>query len=213
MKDYFTILESIKGEIIVNKSSFIANIFRVENEDEAELFLNSIRKEHYKATHNCYAYVIGEGCEIKKASDDGEPQLTAGRPILTAIENNNLTNVLVIVTRYFGGIKLGASGLVRAYTQSAMSVINEVKIVKNELTDIVSVATDYSFFCRLKSFIESKNYDISDIVYANDVTLKIKVPIVETEDFLLKIVDMSNAQFSGEVIDRIYSEKLVERSK
>ena len=125
-----TIFEKLNNQIVIDKSKFISYLFPCDNKEQANDILASLRKEHEFATHVCYAYiVIEDGVILYKSSDDGEPSQTAGAPILNVIKRNNLTNVLCAVVRYFGGIKLGAGGLVRAYTNSAALVVNEAVIV------------------------------------------------------------------------------------
>ena len=109
--------EIITNEIVINKSRFITTLFPVKNIDDVNYFLSLTKKKYYDATHNCYAYIIGENANIQKCSDDGEPQKTAGFPMLDVLKKNNMTNILAITTRYFGGILLGAGGLVRAYSE------------------------------------------------------------------------------------------------
>lgn len=125
-----TIFEKLNNQIVIDKSKFISYLFPCDNKEQANDILASLRKEHEFATHVCYAYiVIEDGVILYKSSDDGEPSQTAGAPILNVIKRNNLTNVLCAVVRYFGGIKLGAGGLVRAYTNSAALVVNDATIV------------------------------------------------------------------------------------
>ena len=120
-----TIKDTITNEIIINKSRFITTIFHINSVNEANNYLSEIRKKYYDATHNCYAYIIGENEEIQKFSDDGEPSQTAGAPMMDILKKNNMTNVLVVVTRYFGGILLGIGGLVRAYSDSIIQIIEK----------------------------------------------------------------------------------------
>ena len=119
-----TIKETVKTTQIINRSEFITSLYHVESVDEVQTILQNTRKTYYDATHNCYAYILGDSQDVKKSSDDGEPSGTSGTPILNALEKNELTDVLCIVTRYFGGIKLGAGGLVRAYSSSASLAIS-----------------------------------------------------------------------------------------
>ena len=142
MKELRTVKEHKEVEIEEKRSQFIANIFYVESAQEAMEKIKEIRKKYYDARHHCYAYVVQEETLVKKASDDGEPSGTAGSPILNVIEKNGLTNVLIVVTRYFGGILLGAGGLVRAYTGAATEAIKTSEIVAQEagLVALVTVA-------------------------------------------------------------------------
>lgn len=131
-----TIKDNINSEIIIKNSRFICYLYKIKDINDINIYLNNIKKEHKDATHHCYAYILDD---IKKSSDDGEPGGTAGIPILKVLENNNLNNILTIVVRYFGGIKLGAGGLVRAYTKSVTNAIsndNLVNLVKGYNIDI-----------------------------------------------------------------------------
>lgn len=148
----YTVKENISNELIINKSKFITYIYKVNNKDEIDKILNTIKKEYKDATHHCYAYIIGN---IKKVSDDGEPNHTAGMPILNVLENKNLNNVLAVVIRYFGGIKLGAGGLVRAYSNSISKALDNallIPIIKEYKTRI---EFDYSN-------IDNINYILKD---------------------------------------------------
>ena len=144
MEEIITIKESKIAQIEEKKSKFIANIIPVESQEIAEKKIKEIKKEHYKARHNCVAYRIIENEQIvEKASDDGEPSGTAGGPMLNILQKNNLINVLVVVTRYFGGILLGTGGLVRAYSEATLKAIEEVEIVKKSLLRSIEVKLEY----------------------------------------------------------------------
>ena len=149
-------LKTIKNDTNVmieeKKSKFIANIFKVDTVEEAEKKLDEVRKKYYDARHNCYAYIIKEDNIKKKFSDDGEPSGTAGSPILNVIERNELCNVLIIVTRYFGGILLGAGGLVRAYTEAATKAVEEVEIIEKEEGYEVEIVIDYQDLEKFKYY-------------------------------------------------------------
>ena len=129
MKEYKTIIEDGTGEYVEKKSRFIGYVRHVENEEEADAFILEIKKKHYDARHNCSAYIVGEEKEILRFSDDGEPGGTAGKPILEVITGNELHNVCIVVTRYFGGTLLGTGGLVRSYTEAAKECISDTEIV------------------------------------------------------------------------------------
>ncbi|MDP4171543.1 MAG: YigZ family protein, partial [Bacillota bacterium] len=134
LASYYTVKMAGEHEIIIDKSRFIAHIARAETEEQAQEFIQRIKKEHLDATHNCSAYLIGENDLIQKANDDGEPSGTAGVPMLEVLKKRKLKDTVVVVTRYFGGIKLGAGGLIRAYGKSVSEGINEVGIVERTLT-------------------------------------------------------------------------------
>lgn len=135
-----SINKNVVNEIIINKSRFITKLIKINNEDEVKIKLDYIKKEYKDATHYCYAYITGN---TKRFNDDGEPGGTAGMPILNVLENNNLTNILCVVIRYFGGIKLGAGGLVRAYTKAVTEALNNTKIIN--LTDGFSVELEFDY--------------------------------------------------------------------
>ena len=122
------IKDTYENTIVIQKSEFITRLFRVNSIEEVEEKLAYVRKKHYDARHNCYAYILGDNQEIQKASDDGEPSKTAGAPMLDVLKKNNMTNILAIVTRYFGGILLGAGGLVRAYSSSVSECLKLAKL-------------------------------------------------------------------------------------
>ena len=144
MKAYNTIYEGGTDEIVEKKSRFIAQVFTVETEEKVATILEQMKKKYWDARHNCYAFVLGETSQISRCSDDGEPSGTAGRPILEVINGKELTNILIVVTRYFGGTLLGTGGLVRAYSQSAQAGIMASKVIRKEVGYRVSIDTDYN---------------------------------------------------------------------
>ena len=161
------------NEIVILKSRFITSIYKVESIDEVNDILNKTRKKYYDASHNCYGYILGDKAEIQKCSDDGEPQKTAGFPILDVLKKNEVTNILCIVTRYFGGTLLGAGGLVRAYSESCSECLKKAKIlIKKELNTLI-VKLDYSSYNTLISSL--KDIIILDTSYASDITIKLAV--------------------------------------
>lgn len=163
------IKETYSNEIIINKSRFIAQIFRVNSIDEINEILALTKKKYYDATHNCYAYILGENANIQKCSDDGEPSKTAGAPILDVLKKQELTNILCIVTRYFGGILLGAGGLVRAYSESTSEVIKKATLYDTLLLKRVEIRIDYSSYNAILSNINK--YHILDTLFTNDVLI------------------------------------------
>jgi len=161
------------NEIVILKSRFITSIYKVESIDEVNDILNKTRKKYYDASHNCYGYILGDRAEIQKCSDDGEPQKTAGFPILDVLKKNDVTNILCIVTRYFGGTLLGAGGLVRAYSESCSECLKKAKIlIKKELNTLI-VKLDYSSYNTLISSL--RDIIILDTSYASDITIKLAV--------------------------------------
>ena len=155
--EYRTIKEDGQVQEEIKKSRFICHAKRVYNEEEARDFISAIKKEHYKATHNCSAFIVGERSEIKRTSDDGEPSGTAGVPMLGVLENHNLTNVCVVVTRYFGGIKLGAGGLIRAYAGSVALAVKEIGIIEIKEQAGIQIHMTYAHYQEYGNFLKEYN--------------------------------------------------------
>ena len=168
---YRTVQGYGQAEVEINKSRFIAYVNRAESEEEAIAFLERIRKQHWDATHNCAAYIVGENEEHQKANDDGEPSGTAGRPILEVIKRSALTDTIIIVTRYFGGIKLGTGGLIRAYGKSAVVGLEAAGIVERQLHTRMTATIDYSLLGVVENQLRNHHYVIIDKHFANKVTL------------------------------------------
>ena len=155
--EYRTIKEDGQVQEEIKKSRFICHAKRVYSEEEARDFITAIKKEHYKATHNCSAFIVGERSEIKRTSDDGEPSGTAGVPMLGVLENHNLTNVCVVVTRYFGGIKLGAGGLIRAYAGNVAPAVKEIGIIEIKEQAGIQIHMTYAQYQEYGNFLKEHN--------------------------------------------------------
>ena len=155
--EYRTIKEDGQVQEEIKKSRFICHAKRVYSEEEARDFITAIKKEHYKATHNCSSFIVGERSEIKRTSDDGEPSGTAGIPMLGVLENHNLTNVCVVVTRYFGGIKLGAGGLIRAYAGSVALAVKEIGIIEIKEQAGIQIHMTYAQYQEYGNFLKEHN--------------------------------------------------------
>jgi len=181
MSNYKSIHKFGRDEIIINKSKFIGSVAPVEDEEDAVRFIENIRKEFKDATHNCYAYVIGENKNIQRYSDDGEPSGTAGMPILNVINQENLVNVAVVVTRYFGGVLLGAGGLVRAYTKGCKIGLESGIIVEKNLYYDVSFNLDYTLLGKMDNELLKNNIIVKDKIYSEHVMFKLIVKEDETE--------------------------------
>lgn len=174
MDEFVTINNHFTAEIVEKKSKFIANIFHVENIEEIEKYLKQIRKENYNARHNCYSYrIINNDMVLEKASDDGEPSGTAGAPMLNVLSKNNLCNVLVIVTRYFGGILLGTGGLVRAYSDVTIKAIEEAEKVECCKGYQIDINLDYSEFENFKYYCKKNSINIIKSEYNENINIKI----------------------------------------
>ena len=173
-----TILANSSSELDVKKSKFIANVIKITDEQDAKEKLNQIRKEYSDARHNCYAYIVYDNetkTKIEKSSDDREPSGTAGIPMLTLLQKNNLVNVLIVVTRYFGGILLGTGGLVRAYTDSSKQALEVAKIIELQYGEIIEYCIEYDEFEYFKYICEKNNIEIINTEYSNNIKAIIKL--------------------------------------
>ncbi|MGE5629505.1 MAG: YigZ family protein [Caulobacteraceae bacterium] len=177
---------------IEKKSKFISYAQPVYTEDEALSFLSSIRKKHYDATHNCYAYVLGESMNIQRSSDDGEPSGTAGVPILEVMKKEGITNSIIIVTRYFGGIMLGAGGLIRAYTEGAANGVKAAGTVKVQPFSVYDITIDYSFLSKLQYEIQKSNYIIEAADYLEVVKLRLLTEAAQGDSLTADLAQWTN---------------------
>lgn len=209
MKDHLTIQKQAISEIVINKSVFIAQINPIINEEDAQNILESIKKNHYKATHHCYAYILGEEKNILKCADDGEPSGTAGKPILSILQHHDLTDILLVVTRYFGGIKLGAAGLVRAYGQSASNVLDNAQIIKRQVCNIVSFKFDYNFLGKMQAYLSADNYLVKDSIFSDEVLLSIYAPVDLSGKIIADVYDLSSGVCKGIVTDQVYRDVII----
>ena len=202
MKNYKTIsAEKIfSAEYEIKKSKFISQTKRVETEVEAREFIQQVKKKYFDATHNCSAWIIGEK---QKSNDDGEPGGTAGNPILESIKKNNLTNICVVVTRYFGGIKLGAGGLIRAYSHAATLAISSAKIIEMKTFQKISVTLEYNFLATVENYLRNKKISVANADYADVVTLTIFILPEQTENFLSEITEITAANFLSELHEKV----------
>ena len=183
-----------EAEISEKKSRFIAHIAPAQTEEEAQDFVEKIKKQYWDARHNCWAYSIGEKQPALRCSDDGEPSGTAGRPILEVINGKELTNILIVVTRYFGGTLLGTGGLVRAYSQSAQAGIMASKVIRKEVGYRVSIDTDYNGIGKLQYVAMQNNIAILDTQYTDKVQMILLVPIEQTESLLKEVTEATAGQ-------------------
>lgn len=186
MEEFITILKNETAEIVEKKSKFIANLFHVESVEEAENRIKYIKKKYHDARHNCIAYRVAEnGQIIEKSSDDGEPSGTAGGPMLNILQKNNLCNLVIVVTRYFGGILLGTGGLVRAYSEVTQQAIEKstkvIKVIGREMI----IELDYSNLEKFKYYCKNNNINIKKIDYMGNIILKIEME----ESVKEKIID------------------------
>lgn len=204
LERYRTVRRAGEKEIVIKKSRFIGHIKPVQHEDEAIAFIDEIKKRHYNATHNCSAYMIGERDEIQKQSDDGEPSGTAGKPILEVIRNQGLKNVAIVVTRYFGGIMLGAGGLIRAYTDGAVAAIEAGEAITRVLHREVFVELEYTWLGKVENELRSRGVRTGDTAFADKVTLLCLPLDAEAEAFNNWMIDLTQGQAVLMEGDKVY---------
>ena len=192
--EFRTIKEDGQVQEEIKKSRFICHAKRVYSEEEARDFITAIKKEHYKATHNCSAFIIGERSEIKRTSDDGEPSGTAGVPMLGVLENHNLTNVCVVVTRYFGGIKLGAGGLIRAYAGSVALAVKEIGIVEIKEQAGIQIQMSYAQYQEYGNFLKEHNLMELQTNFTDQVHTIIFVDKEDKEDTKAALIEFLNGK-------------------
>ena len=203
MLEYKTVDGYAKAEWEIQKSRFIAYVNHVENEPQAQEFINEIKKKHFDATHNCYAYIIGEHSDTQKSNDDGEPSGTAGVPILEVLKKNELSDIAVVVTRYFGGIKLGAGGLIRAYGKSATLGLETSVIVKKSIFNCYDLELDYTLLGTLENYLHQKEVRIKDKNYTDKVTISILLP-QNDENTIKDITNLSAARCKITKTETVY---------
>lgn len=192
MSKYKTLHEFGMDEIIIEKSTFIGYAKPIKTEEEAIEFVNEIKKKHKDATHNVWAYTIGENMNIQRYSDDGEPQGTAGIPTLEVIKKEDLRDVVVVVTRYFGGIKLGAGGLVRAYTKGAKVGIEAGIVIEKVKYSEVKIKIEYTQLGRIQNEIMNLGFKVKDTIYSEDVELIVYVRNEEAKSLMDRIIDITS---------------------
>ncbi len=204
---YLTVKGYGENEIIIQKSRFIAHIDRAETEEEAQEFIQKIKKQNWDAAHNCSAYLIGEQDQIQKANDDGEPSGTAGVPILEVLKKKKLKDTVVVITRYFGGIKLGAGGLIRAYGKATSEGLAATGIVERKLMAIMHTTIDYTLLGKVENELRSSIYTIKDINYQDKVELEAYVEENQTESFTAWMVELTNGQGEIRQGETLYQEE------
>lgn len=192
--EYRTIRQDGQAQEEIKKSRFICHAKRVYSEEEARDFIAAIKKEHYKATHNCSAFIIGEKSEIKRTSDDGEPSGTAGIPMLGVMENHQVTNVCFVVTRYFGGIKLGAGGLIRAYAGSVALAIKEIGLIEIKEQAGLRLKMSYSQYQNFDNFLKAEDLIEFDTEFTDLVATTIYIDKQEKEPLEQKLIEFFNGK-------------------
>ena len=190
MNAYRVPFENGESEFVEKRSRFISHIWRVETEAEARSRIEEMKKRYYDARHNCWCYLLKEG-GVVRYSDDGEPQGTAGQPMLNVFQREEVTNVCCVVTRYFGGVLLGAGGLVRAYTQSAKDALDAAGISVVRRWVEVLVPCPYSFLERVRQEVESQDGVVGDVEYAAEVTVHVLLPEGKVDDFTSRLTELT----------------------
>jgi uncharacterized YigZ family protein len=195
MTEYYIPTQESEATFVEKRSEFIGHVWRVESEEEARAHIEATKKKHYDARHNCWCYIIRGGAV--RYSDDGEPQGTAGQPMLNVFQREGVENVCCVVTRYFGGILLGAGGLVRAYTQSAKDALDAAGISVVRRWVDMAVDCPYNFFERVKNEVAALNGVVGEVEYAAGVTVHALMPEEQTEAFAARMVELSAGTFEA----------------
>lgn len=208
MSGYKTLHKYGVDECIIEKSTFIGYAKPIKSEEEAVEFVNEIKKKHKDATHNVWAYTVGPNMNIQRYSDDGEPQGTAGIPTLEVIKKEDLRDIVVVVTRYFGGIKLGAGGLVRAYTKGAKIGIEAGIIIEKVKYTDVKIKIEYNQLGKIQNEIMSLGFTVKDTIYGEDVEIIVYSKVEDVESLKSRIIDITSATADISIGDEYYlSEK------
>lgn len=202
-KSFLAVYEGGQGEIVEKKSRFIATVRPVETEEEAVAFINEMKKQYWDARHNCSAFVLGSNQEISRCSDDGEPAQTAGRPMLDVLLKEGVTNVAVVVTRYFGGVLLGTGGLVRAYQKAVQEGLAACVIIEKKKGCRLCIGTDYNGVGKLQYLFGQKQISILDSEYGADVRMTVLVPIERKAELEKAIIEQTSGSAALEWGDEV----------
>ena len=200
MNKFITIKDNIQAEIVEKKSRFIASLFYIESVEQANIIIKEVKKKYFDARHNCIAYrVMDNEMLVEKSSDDGEPSGTAGAPMLNILQKNGLVNVLVIVTRYFGGVLLGTGGLVRAYSASLQSAIEKSNIIQKCPGEELEILLDYNNFENFKYYCKNNEINIIDTKYTENIVCRIEIEELKKQkllnDFETKKIILKNIRY------------------
>ena len=204
LEQYRTVYEGGEGEITEKKSRFIATVHPVENEEEALAFLEEMKKKYWDARHNCYVYSIGMNREFTRCSDDGEPSGTAGRPMLDVILGEDIYNVAVVVTRYFGGVLLGTGGLVRAYSKAVQEGLAASKVILKQKGIALKITTDYTGLGKIQYIAGERNIPVLDSEYTDKVVMKLLVPVQDVGSVRKAITEGTNGRAGIEKDQELY---------
>lgn len=204
LEQYKTVHTGGEAEIVEKKSRFIATVKPVKSEEEAIAFVESLKKKYWNATHNCFAYVIGEHFQIQRCSDDGEPSGTAGKPMLDVLLGEEIHDAAVVVTRYFGGTLLGTGGLVRAYQASTKAGLEASKVITKMLGRKVMVQTDYTGLGKIQYILGQRGLTVLDTEYTECVNLVVLLPENDVKSVIAEITEGTNGQAIIEVLEECY---------
>ena len=208
LSQYKTVYSGGEAEIIEKKSRFIATVRPVKTEEEAISFIESMKKKYWNATHNCSAYVLGEHFQIQRCSDDGEPSGTAGKPMLDVLLGEEIHDVVVVVTRYFGGTLLGTGGLVRAYSSSTKEGLLASKVITKMHGQKLVIETDYTGLGKIQYILGQRGLTILDSIYTDKVELEVLLPKAEIKPVMAAITEGTNGQAVMELMEECYFAKI-----
>lgn len=194
MKSYKTIYKGGESEIVEKKSRFIATVRPVESEEEALAFIAEMKKKYWNATHNCSAFVVGENQELQRCSDDGEPQGTAGRPMLDVLLGEAVHNTAVVVTRYFGGTLLGTGGLVRAYSRAVQEGLKSSVVIEKQQGYLLKMQTDYNGVGKIQYLLGQNRISVVDSTYTQEVELQALVPAANLEKLKEELTEATSGR-------------------
>ena len=204
LERYKTVYRGNVGEIVEKKSRFIAEVYPIESEEQAAQILEETRKKYWDARHNCFAYVIGERGQLARCSDDGEPSGTAGRPMLDVILGEDIYNVAVVVTRYFGGVLLGTGGLVRAYSKAVQEGLAASKVILKQKGIALKITTDYTGLGKIQYIAGERNIPVLDSEYTDKVVMKLLVPVQDVGSVQKAITEGTNGRAGIEKDQELY---------
>lgn len=194
LEHYLMVAQDGEHEIVVDKSRFICHVKRVYNDQEAMEFIKEIKKIHWNATHNCSAYQVGDFNEIQKANDDGEPSGTAGVPMLEVLRKQGIKNCVVVVTRYFGGIKLGAGGLIRTYGKAVSEAIKELGLIERKTMKTMFINADYALLGTIQNRLEGTDYILNQVHYTDKISVEVLIDVEAEAEFTNWVIDMTNGK-------------------
>ncbi len=203
MESYIVPFQEAETEMIEKRSRFIGHIWRVESEEEARMHIEATKKKYHDARHNCWCYVVREG-NILRYSDDGEPQGTAGQPMLNVFQREEVTNVCCVVTRYFGGILLGAGGLTRAYGGTAKLALNEAGISRMRLWASLAVPCSYALYERMRLLVEQCGGVITDTDFGTDVVITVTLPAEDVDAFSVQVTELTAGSVEPLLLEKVF---------